>query len=394
MKLCQGITFLQFRPFCGFFAVKTFTDMVYKLNFLCTKFHLPVVTVRRRHLIDLTWEKVEQVISDMDGRQVINFKYIPGLCLVMILGLQGSVNCTSDIFKPAEEVVSIYGPNFDIRTSQEPYFIKINRCITVNDVSKFNDLTQDDCWSVPVSPKSRQKIEIVVPDLNNEKKFYEYVVYNDTACRCGILEEFEKQYKRIDNREINEAEFKRKLDNNPVNVRSCRKAYCSKPQPRYFINDDDRAHPADRYILFHKCLPGCNSTAEILKKVFGDIMRYSKYYTVPVKQDTACSPYLQQVPIPGQRQAFTNRKSPNYHNSKQESHAPVSQNGMVIEIHSTQLLLSAFVLSVILLLILLVDCNLFYRKKGMLYNIMCCKKHRQETDCENCSARQRNITEV
>ncbi len=64
---------------------------------------------------------------------------------------------------------------------------------------------------------------------------------------------------------------------------------------------------------------------------------------------------------------------------------------MVIYIGSRKLLLAAFVLSVLLLVILLVDCNLCHRKKGILYNILCCKKHRTEIDCENCAERRQNM---
>ena len=102
---------------------------------------------------------------------------------------------------PAEEVVSIYGPDFDInfKKSQEPYFIKINRCITITDTNKYDPEIHrlnisTSCWSVPKSQASRQEIEIVVPDLN-EKKFYKYIVFNDSACKCG--NKYHKQHKNM-----------------------------------------------------------------------------------------------------------------------------------------------------------------------------------------------------
>ena len=80
----------------------------------------------------------------------------------------------------AEEVVSIYGPNLITPESRTPYYIKIRRCIINEDVF-FTSNPQ--CWSVP-KENSRQEIEIVVPDINDNSMFYKYVVYNDTACKC------------------------------------------------------------------------------------------------------------------------------------------------------------------------------------------------------------------
>jgi hypothetical protein len=41
-------------------------------------------------------------------------------------------------------------------------------------------------------PNKTEEIQIVVPDIrnkdrdpNNKKKFYKYVVYNQTTCKCG-----------------------------------------------------------------------------------------------------------------------------------------------------------------------------------------------------------------
>ena len=80
----------------------------------------------------------------------------------------------------AEEVVSIYGPNFTTPESRAPYYIKIRRCV----IDEYAFSINTACWSVPKN-NSRKEIEIVVPDINNNKKFYKYVVYNDTACECG-----------------------------------------------------------------------------------------------------------------------------------------------------------------------------------------------------------------
>ena len=59
---------------------------------------------------------------------------------------------------------------------------------------------------------------------------------------------------------VNETEFKAKLPNNPENLWSCSRSFCSTPQPSYKINNlDNSALPENKYILHHQCLPGCSS---------------------------------------------------------------------------------------------------------------------------------------
>ena len=59
---------------------------------------------------------------------------------------------------------------------------------------------------------------------------------------------------------VNETEFKAKLSNNPGNLWSCSRSFCSTPQPSYKINNlDNSALPENKYILHHQCLPGCSS---------------------------------------------------------------------------------------------------------------------------------------
>ena len=94
--------------------------------------------------------------------------------------------------------MSIYGDKFYTPESREPYFIKIQRCVTtIGNWKQFlnSDIDSDECWSVPAKNGSvRKEIEIVVPDINNGTKFYKYVVYNDTACECGTEQDV-KQHK-------------------------------------------------------------------------------------------------------------------------------------------------------------------------------------------------------
>ncbi|CAB4017521.1 Hypothetical predicted protein [Paramuricea clavata] len=312
-------------------------------------------------------------------------KYVTVLCLVMVFGLQDSVNangCTT-----AEEVVSIYGANFNTPKSREPYFVRIQRCVMGN-----NNLP---CWfwSVP-RENSRKEVEIVVPDINDKTKFYKYVVYNDTACECQCsgAQNSVTQHKRLASHEVNETEFTSKLAMNPENLRACnRSAYCSKPQPRYVINTwGVESEPQWRYIKYHQCLPGCKSTTTISEYKFENL-RGEPARTQTVSEDLACSPYVQEKP--GERATLINGRSPN-DGSLEASDETKPQNEMIIYIGSTKLLLAAFVLSTILLSILIVDCNLWHRKKGILYNILCCQKYRREMDCQDCAERRQMMIDV
>ena len=82
-------------------------------------------------------------------------------------------------------MVSIYNNNFTTPESRVPYFIEVYRCVEADS----NCAAQE----YPV-PLNKTEIEIVVPDLTNScrdpliKKFYKYVVYNHTSCKCGKLD--------------------------------------------------------------------------------------------------------------------------------------------------------------------------------------------------------------
>jgi hypothetical protein len=100
-------------------------------------------------------------------------------------------------------VVSIYNDNFATPSSRPQYFIDVYRCVKV-EVAKCSS----DSEGYPVPNKS-EEIEIVVPDItnkdrdpNNKKKFYKYVVYNHTSCKCGNLTYRNKKlYKTITDNE-------------------------------------------------------------------------------------------------------------------------------------------------------------------------------------------------
>ena len=84
-----------------------------------------------------------------------------------------------------EEVVSIYNEDFTTPESREPYFIKVHRCIKA-------------CWNrsidMPVA-LTQEEIEIVVADINNQTKFYKYVVYDHISCVCRNSTQINKLHK-------------------------------------------------------------------------------------------------------------------------------------------------------------------------------------------------------
>ena len=89
-------------------------------------------------------------------------------------------------------MVSIYNDNFTTPESRYPYFIEVYRCVKV-ELSKYFSSCKTDKYPVQAN---MTRIEIVVPDLtNNERdpsktnKFYKYIVFNHTSCKCGSLSE-------------------------------------------------------------------------------------------------------------------------------------------------------------------------------------------------------------
>jgi hypothetical protein len=94
-------------------------------------------------------------------------------------------------------VVSIYNDDFTTPPSRPQYFIEVYRCVKLN----FGECGP----SVYPVPNTTAEIKIVVPDITNtdrdpssKKKFYKYVVYNHTSCKCGSLAYRKKKlYKTI-----------------------------------------------------------------------------------------------------------------------------------------------------------------------------------------------------
>ena len=86
------------------------------------------------------------------------------------------------VLGPKREVVSIYNENFSTPKDRDPYFIEVHRCVEVNGAEE-----EHNCGSEnnSIVPRTLENITIVVPNLSrDETKFYKYVIYNHTSCKC------------------------------------------------------------------------------------------------------------------------------------------------------------------------------------------------------------------
>ena len=98
---------------------------------------------------------------------------------------------------PQREVISIYNDNFTTPCNRTPYFIEVYRCVKA---------AESECLTGPtyIVQANKTKIEIVVPDTGNKTKFYHYVIYNHTSCKCGREDERKEREPKIkDGREGN-----------------------------------------------------------------------------------------------------------------------------------------------------------------------------------------------
>ncbi|CAB4019963.1 Hypothetical predicted protein [Paramuricea clavata] len=201
----------------------------------------------------------------------------------------------SFVLGPQREVVSIYDDNFSTPSSRPQYFIEVYRCVKI-EVGECSS----DSEGYPV-PNKTEEIEIVVPDItnkdrdpNNEKKFYKYVVYNHTSCKCGNLTNRNKKlYKTTTDNEVflatTEVYFNASYANNPVNlIRQCN--VCNSPQPRYnLIHEHVEALPQYKYLAYEQCLPGCvvvekDATLKNIQFTSGDGLKI-------VTNDISCKAY-------------------------------------------------------------------------------------------------------
>ncbi|CAB3980131.1 Hypothetical predicted protein [Paramuricea clavata] len=306
---------------------------------------------------------------------------------------------------PQREVVSIYKDDFTTPASRPQYFIQVYRCVKV-DVSE--------CRSGPSGypvPKTTAEIEIVVPDITNSKKFYKHVVYNHTSCKCGKLEERTKKlYKTITNNEVRETYFKANYKKNPVNLmRVCN--VCNSAQPRHQLNPyHAEVTPPFKYLAYKQCLPGSVAIEKNTSKVQITLTSNNEK-SVTLINDISCKAYDGENA--GRRQCLnpTTQHSPspttqNRRNSTtQNSPKTAGLTGdsgdgnqrdqevnyeILVYIASGKVILAAFLLSLVLFTILIMDFTLCRRKKGFLYALFACKSDDTDHFYQRCSERNRN----
>ncbi|CAB3979531.1 Hypothetical predicted protein [Paramuricea clavata] len=194
---------------------------------------------------------------------------------------------------PQREVVSIYNDDFATPLSRPQYFIKVYRCVQVD----FGECPSSGPSGYPV-PKNIEKIEIVVPDITkgndrnstNKTKFYNYVVYNHTSCKCGTLKfRASTLYQTITNNEVSEAEYIADCTKNPVNlIHRCHSHAC-KPQKRYRFTHIDAVRPST-YLAYKQCFPGSvalkNNTSTVPVTLINNKVKF-----VNLTSDISCKAY-------------------------------------------------------------------------------------------------------
>ncbi|XP_046841139.1 uncharacterized protein LOC124435243 [Xenia sp. Carnegie-2017] len=166
------------------------------------------------------------------------------------------------------------------------------------------------------------------------------------------------QHKNLSSNEINETEFTTKVKYNPPNVRTCND-YCKHPQPRFHLHSEYRKVVLNYlFIPFTQCLPGCKATKNTTN-IKTQTLDGSTLFEV-INEHKSCNLWNKKV-----------HKSLPYRSrrSDPESRPQVLNNGLFVYITSPRMMLVAFILSTVLISILILDCNLCHRKKGIMYSI-------------------------
>ncbi|XP_046839437.1 uncharacterized protein LOC124433692 isoform X2 [Xenia sp. Carnegie-2017] len=285
-----------------------------------------------------------------------------------------------------DEVVSIYSKNFtNIPKDREPFYVKVHRCV-LN--MKYDGYNVPGLEYYP-QPTKMKEIEIVVPDLKNYKKFYKYIVYDHISCNwkkwLGQPMNFDL-HKNLTSNEINETEFKSKVNYNPPNVRGCND-YCKNQQPRFYVHSEPMAVNIDQlFIPLKQCLPGCKATENILN--VRTKLKTGFYTHFIIIKHTSCNPWSPST----QSQADSNllavlntSKSQSFTKHQRESDEDIKHillnKGLFLYITSPKMIFAAFVLTIVLISILILDCSLCCRKKGIMYLLLTCGKKKECKDC-------------
>ncbi len=168
--------------------------------------------------------------------------------------------------------------------------------------------------------------------------------------------------------------FRVKYRNNKPNLLSdCKNR--NRPQPRYrLVENHDSAAPGFKYLLYKQCLPG--SVVESNKTIDRKITLTSQTETtVKLTSDTKCVAYDAGI----DDLAVMSLLKAHYGNY-----------GTLVLIGS--LILAAFLLSLVLFTILIMD---VCRKKGLVGTLFGCKNNdKDNSDCQCCTRRNINETRV
>ncbi|XP_046841501.1 uncharacterized protein LOC124435554 isoform X2 [Xenia sp. Carnegie-2017] len=302
--------------------------------------------------------------------------------------MQQNVNGGNNGLALEDEVVSIYSKNFtNIPKDREPFYVKVHRCV-LN--------MKDDGYNVPgperyPQPTKMKEIEIVVPDLKSYKKFYKYIVYDHISCYwkewSGQPMNFDL-HKNLTSNEINETEFKSKVKYNPPNVRGCND-YCKNQQPRFNVHSEPMAVNIHQlFIPFKQCLPGCKATENILN--VSTKLKNGFYKHLKIIKHTSCNPWSPSTQLPADSNLLAVILN-TWKSQRLNKHQRGSDAGLFLYITSPKMMFAAFVLSIVLISILILDCNLCCRKKGIMYLLMTCGKNKE---CEDCIRRRQTMIEM
>ncbi|CAB3997878.1 Hypothetical predicted protein, partial [Paramuricea clavata] len=250
------------------------------------------------------------------------------------------VESSSEITEPQREVISIYKDDFTTPPSRPQYFIEVYRCVKL----EVGECSSSGPSTYPV-PKTTNEIEIVVPDITNKdsdssdkKKFYKYVVHNHTSCQCGNLKYRNgRLYKTI------------AIYNNEV---------VKNETPN---KQTDMLSGSSKNVLL---------TNDISCKSYDGAKTQQQGQNHPQKLKRSSS----EPPV-----GNSCDQEPNYE--------------ILVYIASGKVILAAFLLSLVLFTILIMDFTLCRRKKGFLYALLGCKSDDADHVCQRCSERNRKCIE-
>ena len=96
------------------------------------------------------------------------------------------------VLEPEREVISLYNENFTTPKDRDPYFVEVYRCVKV-DIYKDHQACGGDKYPVP---NTWTEMQVVVPDLANKTRFYKYVIYNHTSCKCEFEDPTDRKLRK------------------------------------------------------------------------------------------------------------------------------------------------------------------------------------------------------